>query len=297
MSSSSRFANDEAVWTVDEYDPRWVQQFEAICAAIVPALEGLDARVEHVGSTSVPGLAAKPIIDVDVVVARAADVSEAIARLEGIGYRHLGDLGIPGRDAFDEPDDGFMRRHLYVVVAGSVPYRDHVELRDRLRSNPADAARYAQRKREVEELLAVDLDAYVEAKAPVVQSILSAARREPRHVLEAMIAMFDSGDTAAVGDVVSESYVDHQGLGRVEVRGVSGFRSVVAAARGAFSELRAEPVELIAERDCAVARIRWHGIHADGKVVERETIDMVRVANGLAVEHWGAQLSTTDPFA
>jgi len=166
------------VTTVDAYDPRRPAQFEAIRRAIEPALRGLDARVEHVGSTSVPGLAAKPIIDVDVVLARAQDIPDAIARLEGIGYRHAGDLGIAGREAFDEPDDGLAPRHLYLVVDGTGPYLDHVDLRGRVRGHSGDAARYSTRKREIAHLLTVDIDAYVEAKAPIVQAILADARRE-----------------------------------------------------------------------------------------------------------------------
>src|SRR3974390_1619787 len=102
-----------------------------------------------------------------------------------------------------------------------------------------------------------------------------------------MIAMFATGDLSTLARVVSDSYVDHQELDGVEVRGVAGFSDVVLAARRAFTDLRVEAVELTAERDRAVARIHWHGILASGQVVERETIDMIRVADGLAVEHWG----------
>jgi GrpB-like predicted nucleotidyltransferase (UPF0157 family) len=105
-------------------------------------------------------------------------VPDAIARLEGIGYRHVGDLGIPGREAFDEPDDGLAVRHVYLVVDGTGPYLDHVDLRDRLRSHPDDATRYAARKHEIAHLLNIDIDAYVQAKAPVVHAILADARRE-----------------------------------------------------------------------------------------------------------------------
>ena len=280
--------------TVDDYDARWQEHFEAIRTAIAPALEGLDARIEHVGSTSVPGLAAKPVIDLDVVVARRDDVLDAIARLERVGYRHVGDLDVPGRDAFRAPDDGLARRNVYLVVDGSIAYCDHVDLRDRLRSHPADAARYAARKRELLDLLAADVEAYAEAKGPLVREILAAARRTPKDVLAAMIAVFDSGDDSSVGDIVGEHYVDHQGLRGVEVRGPSGFRTVVAAAQSSFADLRVAAVDLIGEGDRAVARIRWHGTRADGTVVDRETIDMMRAAHGLALEHWGASLSATE---
>jgi hypothetical protein len=109
-------------------------------------------------------------------------------------------------------------------------------------------------------------------------------------VLEDMIAMFATGDLSGIRSVVSEHYVDHQGLGNVEIRGAAGFSDVVLAARRVFTDLHVEAVDLIAEGDRAVARIRWHGTLPSGLVVERETIDMIRVADGLAIEHWGAQL-------
>src|SRR6266540_5229473 len=85
---------------VVEYDPEWPRVFERIRAAVAPALGGVAVAIEHVGSTSVSGLAAKTIIDVDVVVPTVADVAVAIERLATLGYVHRGDLGIPGREAF-----------------------------------------------------------------------------------------------------------------------------------------------------------------------------------------------------
>ena len=78
------------------YDKKWKDDFRAIEAELVAALGALALAIEHVGSTSVEGLAAKPIIDIDVVVA-ACDVEAAIQALAGIGYNHEGNLGIPGR--------------------------------------------------------------------------------------------------------------------------------------------------------------------------------------------------------
>lgn len=161
--------------TVVPYDPAWPDVFASLRDRIAPALEGLDVRVEHVGSTSVPGLAAKPIIDLDVVVASPELVPVVVDRLAGLGYEHQGDLGIVGREAFRQPA-GLPDHHLYVVVEGSAPYRDHVDLRDQLRANPADAERYARLKQEVAHLLSVDRGAYVEAKSALVQQLLAKRR-------------------------------------------------------------------------------------------------------------------------
>jgi GrpB-like predicted nucleotidyltransferase (UPF0157 family) len=100
------------------YDPGWPARFVAIRAAIADALGDVAVvAIEHIGSTSVPGLAAKPVIDVDVVVDRP-DLMLAIDALERIGYRHRGDLGIADRHSLAPPSDG-QRRNVYVVVQGS----------------------------------------------------------------------------------------------------------------------------------------------------------------------------------
>jgi GrpB-like predicted nucleotidyltransferase (UPF0157 family) len=164
--------------TVDAYDPMWSRHYETLRARIQPALEGLDARMEHVGSTAVPGLAAKPIIDLDVIVRRDDQISEGISRLESLGYVHRGDLGVEGREAFQAPDCSGPEHHLYLVVEGSGAYRDHVDLRDHLSEHPDDAHRYTERKRAVAHLLRSDREAYVDAKADVIQDILRRARED-----------------------------------------------------------------------------------------------------------------------
>lgn len=161
--------------TVVPYDPAWPAVFTSLRDRIAPALEDLDVRFEHVGSTSVPGLAAKPIIDLDIVVASAELVPVVIDRLAGLGYEHQGDLGIVGREAFRQPAN-LPDHHLYVVVDGSSPYLDHVDLRDQLRADPADAERYARLKQAVAHLLTTDRDAYVNAKADLVRELLAKAR-------------------------------------------------------------------------------------------------------------------------
>ncbi|HZC25560.1 MAG TPA: GrpB family protein [Actinopolymorphaceae bacterium] len=159
-----------------DYDPAWPRWFDAIRAYVQPAVAEIALGIEHVGSTSVPGLAAKPVIDLDVVVQSRRDHHAAIRALEPLGYVHLGDLGRVDREAFRSP--GTLPRHnLYVVVKNSRPHLDHVQFRDHLRIHSDDAARYAARKREVAHLYVHDPEAYVEAKADVVAEILARARQ------------------------------------------------------------------------------------------------------------------------
>jgi GrpB-like predicted nucleotidyltransferase (UPF0157 family) len=88
---------------IKEYDPQWPVLFEELRVKLSELLGNMVSAIEHVGSTSVPGLAAKPIIDLDVLLASADYFPEAIGRLAALGYEHQGDLGITGREAFSIP--------------------------------------------------------------------------------------------------------------------------------------------------------------------------------------------------
>ncbi len=125
-----------------------------------------------------PGLAAKPIVDIDVVVPSQDEIPDVVRRLASGGYVHRGDLGIAGREAFDVPPDS-PYHHLYVVATGTKPYLDHVLLRDYLRGHPDAAERYGRRKLEVAHLITAESrEAYMRAKAAIVEELLGIARRE-----------------------------------------------------------------------------------------------------------------------
>ena len=89
--------------TIEDYDPRWPEHFQILRMRIAAALDGLTNAIEHVGSTAVLRLAAKPIIDIDVLLRSTADLPLVISRLVALGYGHQGDLGITGREAFLAP--------------------------------------------------------------------------------------------------------------------------------------------------------------------------------------------------
>lgn len=164
--------------TVVAYDAAWPAFFTSIKERLQALLVGSEAVIEHVGSTAVPGLAAKPIVDIDVVVPSGGDIPDAVRRLESRGYIHCGDLGIPGREAFDVPPD-MPYHHLYVVAAGTKPHLDHVLLRGYLRSHPHAAESYGQRKLQVAHLITAESrQAYMKAKASIIEELLAVARRE-----------------------------------------------------------------------------------------------------------------------
>lgn len=154
---------------VVDWSPDWAVQFDEVASVLREALTGLDATVEHVGSTSVPGLAAKPVLDVDVIV-DAPDVPAAVAALESVGYEHRGDLGVTGRQAFFAPDPP--RRHVYVCAAGTTNVRNHLAVRDVLRTRDDLRDAYASVKRALAADPAMDIDTYLAGKSAVLQEVL-----------------------------------------------------------------------------------------------------------------------------
>jgi GrpB-like predicted nucleotidyltransferase (UPF0157 family) len=163
---------------VQPYNPIWPTQFEQIADTIRPAIAHIpNAAIEHVGSTSVPGLAAKPVIDIDVIVDKQ-DIPAGIAALESIGYNHRGDLGVPGREAFASPVNT-PKRNLYLCERGCLSVRNHLAVRDTLRSNPALRDAYAEVKLALAADPAMDIDIYVDGKSGVLQQILAESGLTP----------------------------------------------------------------------------------------------------------------------
>ena len=160
--------------TVLPYDPAWATQFRQLRDDLTEVLAGVPVQaIEHVGSTSVPGLAAKPILDVDVVVERP-HLQEAIDALVEAGYGHEGDKGVPDRHFMRAPADDPPARHVYVTVAGSLSLRNHLAVRDTLRNDDELRDAYAEVKLRLAQQVD-EIDAYIEGKNDVVQRILTVA--------------------------------------------------------------------------------------------------------------------------
>ena len=157
---------------VVEYSEQWPIDFEIVAEALWSALTRVPVRtVEHVGSTAVPGLAAKPVLDIDVIVT-GEHVPDTIKALEAVGYAHRGDFGITGREAFDAPDAAPVR-HVYVCTEGTLHLRNHLEVRRVLRERPDLRNQYAAVKLELARDPHMDSTRYVAGKSAVLQEVLS----------------------------------------------------------------------------------------------------------------------------
>ena len=156
---------------VAEYDPRWPRIFSQLRKYVWPCVNDVAVAIEHVGSTSVPGLSAKPVIDLDVIAKSNADLPLLIERLQSIGYKHRGDLGVKAREAFVSPTNQ-PRHHLYLCVQNCLPVWNHLALRDYLRGHASSADAYSSLKKRLAKQFANDKDRYMEGKTEFILSIL-----------------------------------------------------------------------------------------------------------------------------
>jgi GrpB-like predicted nucleotidyltransferase (UPF0157 family) len=164
---------------VSDYDPAWPGRYASLRQPVAAALGELASEIQHVGSTAVPGLAAKPTIDICVLLRSAGDLPAAIERLAEIGYAHEGDFGVTGREAFATPPGCTTHdHHLYVCHPGWPGWRHQLAFRDYLRAHFGAACAYAALKRTLAALHRDDRAAYTNSKAAFVSDILKRAATE-----------------------------------------------------------------------------------------------------------------------
>jgi GrpB-like predicted nucleotidyltransferase (UPF0157 family) len=158
---------------IAEYDPAWPQRYEAHARVIRDGLGSTLLRIEHIGSTSVPGLAAKPIIDVLAVVPNSADESTYVPQLGALGYS----LRVREPRFFEHRMLRTIARdvHVHVFSPGAPEISRNITFRDRLRRSAEDRARYEAVKRRLAAQSWPDMNAYAEAKTGIIESIMAAA--------------------------------------------------------------------------------------------------------------------------
>ena len=157
---------------VRPYDKKWKADFEAIKAEIEEVVGDLIVGIEHVGSTAVEGMSAKPIIDIDVIIKDQSVFEKVVCKLSSAGYIHEGDLGISGREAFKYSNKPhLMAHHLYVCPQDSAELSRHIKFRDYLRSNPEAVKKYSSVKYRAAKLYPHDIGKYIECKTPCIEEM------------------------------------------------------------------------------------------------------------------------------
>ena len=159
-----------------EYDPSWSEKFKRHAAIIADALGDKALRVEHIGSTAVPGLAAKPIVDMLLVVKNSADESSYLPALEAAGYvLRVREPGWHEHRMLRTPE---LDAHLHVYSRGYPEIERCLAFRDRLRTNVADRQNYEATKRKLASQDWPDMNAYADAKTEVIERILHTAQSD-----------------------------------------------------------------------------------------------------------------------
>lgn len=164
---------------VSEYDPRWPVLFAEEADRLRQALGDALVAVEHVGSTSIAGLPAKPVIDILVGVRALGEGEQAVPALEALGYEYRGENGIPSRLFFRKGPVQYRRtHHLHLVETGHEQWASMLSFRDYLRAHPDEARRYEALKHALAHQFRGDRRAYTEGKTKFVRAALEKARDE-----------------------------------------------------------------------------------------------------------------------
>ena len=161
-----------------EYDPAWPQLFDREAERLRGALGAAVLQLEHTGSTSVPGLAAKPVIDIVLVVQDSSDEDAYLPRLEAAGYElRIREPDLDEHRMFTGPDT---KVHVHVFSRGCTEIEQMVRFRDRLRANDSDRELYERTKRELAAREWKFVQNYADAKTEVIEEILARAHAAPR---------------------------------------------------------------------------------------------------------------------
>lgn len=154
------------------YNEQWKTDFEVIRQYLLTAVKDAVICIEHIGSTSVEGLCAKPIIDIDIVIKDYSVFDKVVESLATLGYIHEGNLGIEDREAFDyRGSTDLPKHHLYVCPEFSAELRRHILFREYLRKNPEAVSEYNRIKEEGARIFPDSIDDYIAYKSPCIEEI------------------------------------------------------------------------------------------------------------------------------
>lgn len=154
------------------HDPRWRDAFEAEAKQVADALGENVVAVHHVGSTAIPDIYAKPVVDLLVEVGDIDEVDGRSPSMESLGYEVMGEYGIQGRRYFRKDDrEGIRTHHVHAFEAGSAEVVRHLAFRDYMLAHPADAQRYSELKRKLAEEHPQSMDAYIDGKDGFIKEI------------------------------------------------------------------------------------------------------------------------------
>lgn len=170
-------ANPSYSTAVVPHDPTWAVEFEARAAEIAAVLGADLVAIHHAGSTAIPGIRAKPTIDVVVVARSLQALDAAAAAMRGLGYDARGEMGIPGRRYFTRNNGAARTHNVHSFAIGNPEIERMLNLRDYLRAHPADAQAYSRLKAELSRRFPDDVTSYTNGKSAFIEEIIRRARQ------------------------------------------------------------------------------------------------------------------------
>ncbi len=170
---------------IEPYKSEWKTEFDKLKRVLQNILEGFETDIQHVGSTAIAGMAAKPILDIDIIINNKALLKDIETRLEKNGYISKGEQGIPGRFAFKQaPGNNCQEHHLYVCYADSLALKNHLVFRDALLNDPKLAEQYSVLKMSLANEKGMTREKYTKLKTEFIISVLSSVGLDENEVKE-----------------------------------------------------------------------------------------------------------------
>lgn len=162
--------------TLQEYNPQWREFFEAEKQILLGKFPGIIFEISHGGSTSVPGMTAKPIIDMFATLGTLDDYTKIKTDLESLGYEYRGEEGVPGRQLFVKGNEELRTHHLQLTTKDDDQWKNHILLREYYIRHPEVAEEYISLKKELAEKYPNDRHSYSQGKNAFIASVLQKAK-------------------------------------------------------------------------------------------------------------------------
>ncbi len=163
---------------LSKYDPEWKTLFEEESNKLLTVASDYLEDVQHIGSTAIPGIVSKPIIDILAAINSLSNISKIIKPLEQLDYIHRGEQGIPNRHLFVKGGEDYRTHHLHVVEKEHSEWPKHILFRDYLRSHPLEAQEYSKLKQDLLKKYEFDREQYTDSKSDFIKKILEKAKQD-----------------------------------------------------------------------------------------------------------------------
>lgn len=172
------FGLKRGVVKLSKYNPKWKTLFEEESALIFSAAEDFIVDIQHIGSTAIPDIVAKPIIDILAAINSLSNIAKIIDPLKTVGFIYRGEQGIPDRHLFVKGGEDYRTHHLHVVEKEHSEWAKHIIFRNYLRKHPQEAQEYSKLKQDLLKKYELDREKYTESKSNFVERILKKAKQD-----------------------------------------------------------------------------------------------------------------------